>query len=112
MTYRTTTEKSWKALPDGEYQTEFRNVKEEKTKKGLALRWTFQVIDGGEYHGNTVSGLTGTSNPACDNQLGRYMSWLANEPLVAGLGVDDDDYIGHQYLVIVENGNVKIFSKM
>lgn len=91
-------------VPPGTYSCIFQGITEIETKNGPALRWAFTTDDG-----KTISGLSDAANgPTTKNKTGRWLCALATKPIVAGVQVNPDEYIGKKYLCIVtanENGS-------
>jgi hypothetical protein len=87
--------------PVGNYKTKFQGIENLETDKGAAYRWIFRTADG-----KTITALSDAVHPpTVKNKTGRWLSALSGKPLTAGVNVQTDDFIGKDYLVVMESYN-------
>lgn len=94
---------SYDDVPAGAYKAIFEAITPTETCKGEAFRWAFQATDG-DHKGKTISDLSDRRVTTL-NKTGRWLSALSGKPLADGTQANPDDYVGKQYLVIVEVKN-------
>jgi hypothetical protein len=102
--------KQFLVVPDGEYLTAFVGIKEQETKYGSKLRWTFKIIQG-EYKNKTISELTKPDNPTINNRFGKFLCSLDDILLEVGAEITPEKHIGKLYKVKVANKQLMSFSK-
>lgn len=90
-------------LAPGTYTAVFEGIEPftRKSDQAELYRWKFRV---GEL---TCNSITGRTSPTTTNALGRNLCALSKSPLVAGVDIDPEHYIGRGYLIVVkekENG--------
>jgi hypothetical protein len=61
-----------------------------------ALRWRFETDEGAEV------GYFSDTKPTTKNKVGRWLAALSGKALTDGVAVNDSEYIGRRYMLIVE----------
>lgn len=87
--------------PPGAHKASFTGITPTETVKGEAFRWAFEATEG-SHKGKVISDLSDRKVTTL-NKTGRWLSALSGKPLADGTTVNPHDYIGKQYLVIVES---------
>lgn len=80
---------------------------ETKSTTGKAYKWSFANDK------QSVCGFCDNDKPpTTKNKFGRWLSALANKPIMAGSTINPDDYIGKLYGVVVEPNNDNTGTKL
>ena len=88
------------SVPAGSYLARFAGIEDIETKYGEGIRWIFEVVKG-QFRGKEISRVTGTE-PWTTNAAGKILQSVTNSALEDGKEFEIDDYVDHEYHVMME----------
>ena len=90
------------AVPAGVYQATYEGGEDLETDFGTAYKLKFKVV-GGEFDGKETSRLVNPESTSPKSNVVKFFAGLAGKDPEAGIAIDDEDFVGNLYEILVEN---------
>jgi hypothetical protein len=92
------------SIPGGLYTAKYLGSEETTTQLGEALKLKFQIV-GGDHDGKEVSRLVNPGATSPKSNVAKFFAALASLSAERGVEIDDADYRGCVYQVLIEEAD-------